>query len=240
MRRIVVSVHDVAPGTLEDVRYLLRRLDAIGVGRRVLKVVPAATDGGLARHPDLLALLGEEVARGSETVVHGFTHRTADPLRGPWLRRSRARLFAPAAAEFLSVDRDEGLLRLRAGRAALLQAGLPADGFCAPAWLEPSWLEGACAQAGFRYLVGMASLRPAGGGRRRLTPWFGYMGASVGQERLVGLGNQVCRAAAGRLRLIKVFLHPQGARTSPACERVLRAIPRLGAGRELCTYGELV
>ena len=65
MQRMVVSVHDVAPGTLEEVRYLLRRLDAIGVGRRVLKVVPAATDGGLAGNPELLALLGEEVALGS-------------------------------------------------------------------------------------------------------------------------------------------------------------------------------
>jgi predicted deacetylase len=238
MQRVVVAIHDVAPSRVEEVRYLLRRLDTMGVERRVLKVIPAA-DGGLERHPELLALLREEVAKGSETLVHGYTHRVAGRLRGPLRRRIRGRLFAPAASEFLSLDPEEGRARLLAGRAHLLEAGLKADGFCAPAWLEPRWLERACVEAGFRYLVRMAWLRSLGSRRRRLTPWFGYMGAPPGQERLVTLANLALLRVAGRLPLIKIFLHPSNAPSSPDCERVLRTIPRLCAGREVCTYGQL-
>lgn len=241
MRRVVVSIHDVAPGTLEEVRYLLERLDGIGVRRRVLKVIPHDPEGGdLRRHDDLLATLGQEVRRGNETVVHGFTHRVEGRLRGPWLRTARARLFATEVAEFLSIDQDEAARRLRAGRAALLEAGLTADGFCAPAWLAPAWLDQACAQAGFRYVVRMASLAPVAGRRRKLTPWIGYLGASRVQERLVGAGNRACRLGSGLFPVIKVFLHPQGARGSPACDRVLGTLVRLTAGRTASTYADLI
>ena len=241
MQRVVVSIHDVSPRTLDDVRYLLGRLDAIGVRRRVLKVIPRDPErGDLGGHPDLLAALGDEVGRGSETIVHGFTHRVEGRLRGPWPRVARARLFAAGTAEFLSVDPGEAVGRLRAGRAALLQAGLTADGFCAPAWLAPAWLDRACAEAGFRYVVRMASLASCDGRRRRITPWIGYMGASPLQERLVALGNVACLAAARGFPVVKVFLHPQGARGSPACHRVLRTLARLSAGRTASTYGELI
>ncbi|HZS92008.1 MAG TPA: DUF2334 domain-containing protein, partial [Chloroflexota bacterium] len=140
-QRLVVSIHDVAPTFMEDVRYLLAALDAIEVRPRVLKVIPyfeqrddIRADAAFGR------LLASEAAAGSEIVLHGYTHRAAGPPRGPWARRLRAHFFAGAAAEFLSLDDAAMRARLAVGQAALEKLGLQARGFCAPAWLAPPHL----------------------------------------------------------------------------------------------------
>src|SRR5579875_1511025 len=121
---LVVSIHDVAPATLGDVRYLLDALDEMGARPRVLKVIPNADGHGDVRaYPALVRLLADEVAAGSEVLLHGYTHRAAGPLRGPWPRRLRARLFAGTAAEFLTLDIAATRERLDAGRQMLRDCG---------------------------------------------------------------------------------------------------------------------
>jgi len=234
--RLLIAVHDVAPAYLGEVRFLLRALDAIGAQPRVLKVIPEdlATDG------ELPALLLKEQAGGSEIVLHGYSHRTAGPLRGPWPLRVRARLFAPSDAEFLSLTAAETTERLRAGRERLAAANLAVTGFCAPAWLALPELPGVLRSLGFHYYVAMSTVVDLVVGRRVRTGWLGYMGSDKTQERLVGVANALTRVAAGRLPVIKVFLHPQGAVESAACRRVLAVIPQLMTGRRLVTYGQLV
>lgn len=238
--RVVVAVHDVEPRSIDEVRFLLHRLEVIGIHRRVLKVIPAslqAADGTECR--DLVNLLRDEVQRGGETLVHGLTHQTAGPLRGSLSAVIRARLFAPAAAEFLSIDEGEGERRLRAGRDLLNAADLPAHGFCAPAWLQPRWLDEACRRTGYAYVVSMARLHDLRSDRVRRMPWIGYLGASA-QEPLVHLGSAVLGVLGRHRPVLKVFLHPQGARQSAACERVLRALARIVSRREVVTYRELL
>ena len=95
---VVVSVHDIASPLTSEVCHLLAALDAIGARPRVLKVVPNA-DGtrDLRDDPALVRVLAAEVAAGSEVVLHGYTHRVAGPLRGPWSTCLRARHFAGMA-----------------------------------------------------------------------------------------------------------------------------------------------
>lgn len=235
-RRLVVAVHDVAPSSLEETRFLLAALDRIGARPRVLKVIPQH----LPEYPELLQLLRDEQAKASEVVLHGFTHRTSGRLRGPWPRRLRAAMFAPRDAEFLSLSATEMAERLDEGRELLRRASLLVTGFCAPAWLESPELHPMLRRAGFRYDVRMASLVDLATNRRILTDWIGYMGAGGLQERLVGIANAINRGAAPMFRVLKVFLHPQGARDSIACRRILDLIPVLMRSRTLTTYGQLV
>jgi hypothetical protein len=235
--RLVVSVHDVAPSTLGEVRWLLAALDRAGVGTRVLKVVPAEDGTGDLRNvPEFGPLLRDEVARGSEVVLHGFTHRTAGPLRGARWDRARARLFGPDAAEFLSIDEVTMRRRITDGTAILGDLGLRPHGFCAPGWLAAPQLTGALREAGYRYDLRFGSVHDLARDRHLRVPGFGYMGAGSGQERLVGIEGALVRTAWSRAAFLRVFLHPQGAAASPACHHVLATLARLARQRPTATY----
>jgi predicted deacetylase len=238
---LIVAIHDVATSTLGEVEWLLERLDAVGVERRVLKVIPA--DRASADEAPLVDRLRREAGIGSEIVLHGWAHHVGGPLRGSFRDRLRARLFAGDAAELLSLPDDEVRRRVAAGRDWLGGHGLAAAGFCPPGWLATDALPHALREAGFRYLVTLRGLRDL---RRRRTVTLlprGYMGAAATQERLVRVGEAVLSRplrALLRAPAHRFFLHPQGARTSPDCARALLAIARVAREHQPGTYAELL
>ena len=174
-RRIIVSVHDIAPSTAPEVRWLLGELDRMGIRRRVLKVIPnEAGVGDIRADLNLVNLLRDEVAAGSEIVLHGYTHRSAGPPVGNPLLRLGVRIFAPNDSEFATLRRRESARRLALGRDVLGELGLAPMGFCPPAWMAPSTLEGDLADAGFRYIVRIAAVGDVVAGRRHWIPAVGY------------------------------------------------------------------
>lgn len=235
----MISIHDVAPPHLEGVRALLQALDALGARPRVLKVVPnLAHRWPLRQDPALVQLLREEVASGSEVVLHGYTHRTQGRLQGSLPARLRARWFAPRDAEFLSLSQEEAERRLRAGLRELQEVGLVPVGFCAPAWLAPAWLGPILRRVSLRYSVTMGALHDLATGRRVWTPWFGAVGASGVHEFLVHLGGTLGSGLARTdYPVVKAFFHPQGAHTwGPQLARLRRAL----RSRQPTTYRALV
>jgi predicted deacetylase len=239
---LIVAIHDVAPSTLGEVEWLLRRLDALGVDRRVLKVVPA--EPGAGDDAPLVALLRREAERGSEIVLHGWTHRADAPPRGGSLAdRLRARAFAAEAAELLALPDDEVRHRVAAGCDWLARHGLSAVGYCPPGWLATDGLIPALGDAGFRYLVTLRGLRDL---RRRRTitlPPEGYMGAGAVQERLVRLGGTVLSRPLRVLLRVpahRVFLHPQAASRSAACAAALTRLARIARDHRPIVYADLL
>lgn len=226
-RQVLVSVHDVAPRYLEEIRWLLGELDAIGARPRSLLVIPRHEGrDDLRQASTLRALLEEEVERGSEIVLHGYTHARAGPWRGDPLTILRAAAFAREVAEFASLEWAEQRARLLAGREILAEAGFTTVGFCPPGWLHTGELPELMRELGFVYLVEMLFLVDVRDGRRLATPWFGFMGTGWLHERGAQLGARLLspwRAVAPRL---SVFLHPQGAPRSPTCRQVLRSLAR--------------
>jgi len=239
--KLIVSVHDVAPSHIEQVRYLLNRCDALGARPRVLKVIPNE-DGqcDIREYPDFVAMLRREQAAGSEIVLHGFTHRIARPVSGWGLTALRARLFAPTIAEFATLDDREMAQRLATGRQTLLDEGLDIQGFCAPGWLAGSGLVPQLRKCGLRYCVSMLTLLDISTGRRLLTPWSGYMGADATQERLIRLGSRACGILASHAPAAKIFFHPQGAQESPDCARAFTTLQDLLHTRRPVTYASLL
>jgi predicted deacetylase len=233
---LVVAIHDVTPECLDEIRFLINALDQFVARPRVFKVVPQHLPESL----DLVALLREEQERGSEIVMHGFTHETSGRLRGPLPGRLRARIFAPRAAEFISLSPADMEARLRAGREIFSTAGLRIRGFCAPGWLGSPELRAALRGTGFGYEVTMTRVIDLQAGRGIATAWIGYMGAGAVQEQFVGVADGLNLLTAPLYRVLKVFLHPQHARSSSACRRILDVIPTLMRDRSLVTYGQLI
>jgi len=240
-RKIVIAIHDVTPSLAPEVRYLLDACDAMGARPLTLKVIPNEDDrNDIREYPEFARMLAREAAAGSEIVLHGYTHRVAHPIRGLGPRQVRGRLFAPTAAEFLTLDRRQTRERLLAGRGILQDAGLDPRGFCAPGWLASSRLPRQLRQCGFQYYVSMLAVHDLIDGRRAWTPWIGYMGAGPVQERLVRLGGYAWAPVPRVAPVLKVFLHPQGARQSADCARLLQRLPRLIGNRRIVSYGSLV
>lgn len=242
---LIVAVHDVAPSTLPQASWLLARLDDAGVERRVIKAIPAEPGG--ADPAPFEDLVRSEAARGSEVVLHGWTHRAGARYRGSAIDRVRARLFAADAAEFLTLTPSEMRSRLDAGRAWLDRLGLAARGFCPPAWLAAPGLAAAARAAGFRYVLTLRGLRdlspPPGTASRIDLPATGYMATGAVQEALLRLGGAILfRPLAVLLEApaVRIYLHPHGASSSPDCARVLREIELLARTRRAGTYAELL
>jgi predicted deacetylase len=240
-RQIVIAIHDVAPSLAAEVHYLLDACDAMGARPLVLKVIPNEDGRNDIRDDSEFArLLAREAAVGSEIVLHGYTHRVAHPIRGFGLRQVRGRLFASTAAEFLTLDDRQTRERLLAGRRILRDVGLDPRGFCAPGWLASPYLPRQLQDCGFHYYVSMMAVHDVIAGRQVWTPWMGYMGGGPAQERLVRLGGQAWATVTRTAPVLKVFLHPQGARRSADCARILRLIPRLIENRRIVSYESLI
>jgi len=242
---LVVAVHDIAPSTLPEVRWLLARLDELGIVPRVLKVIPRASEADdVRRHPELLAVLAADVEQGSEVVVHGLTHRLAPGaiVGGRPLDRLRARLFAGSAAEFLGLDDEAAAAAVVEARATVEGAGFDPVGFCAPGWLARPSLSAILRRCGFRYACWFGSVEDLRTGERLRAPAWGYMGTGGPTETLVGLEGWLVRTVWRRLLPgpVRIFLHPQGAPRSAACAATLRAIGRLRPSLRPTTYRELL
>jgi predicted deacetylase len=240
-RFLVVSVHDVASSNGADVRWLLEQLDRLGVGRRVLMVVPRwKSRERLADDPALVDLLAAEARRGSEIVVHGLTHAARGRFLGAWTQRVRARLFAPRDAEFATLTRDAAAAAAETARADLAAVGLTARGFCPPGWIGGPGLDVALNAHDFDYSIWFAGLTDLRRGRHVRAPAIGYMGAGRGQERLVSLDNWLVTGWPLPARVLRVYLHPQGSRRAPECAAILRRLPGLAGERTLATYADVL
>ncbi len=242
MAWVVVCVHDVCPSQREGVRWLLEALDGLGAVPRVLLVVPE--EGGsasIAEDPDVVRWLWEEHKRGSEVVLHGYTHRTAGALRGSVLTRWRARWFAPHDAEFASLSETEMEARIRAGRRMLEALGVHVHGFCPPGWLWAPELPGVLRRLGFRYLLGMGTLLDLRAGRKQRIPWLGDGGVGGVHEVLLGLGSLAGLALAHLpLPAVTVFFHPQRVFHSSVARARLMQLSRLLRRRRPTTYHDLL
>lgn len=240
-RRLVVELHDVAPPFEAEIREQLRLLDAIGVQRYVLLVVPNWHGAyPLNDYPTFAALLQSRVAAGSELALHGLTHRRRGPVRSSLLDRWRARAFAGDHAEFLTMTRIQAREAVDEGMRVIDEAALPAPtAFCAPAWLLS--LEGSegVRDAGLGRVVGMLNLVNTSEHRRHVWPAFGYMGAGRRQELGVQAMNGLVVPAAGCIGRARAYLHPQHIER-PSHARVVRCLEKmLHAGWTTVTYEEL-
>ncbi len=240
-RRVLVAVHDVAPEWVEEVRWLLARLDELRARPRCLFVIPNHRGTqDVRQHRGLIETLRSEVGAGSEVVLHGYTHRTGGPPVGSAATRARALAFARDAAEFATIGVEEQRQRLSRGVRALQELGLDISTFCPPGWLHTPELPGLLREARIRGLVEMLWLMDAEREERLMVPWTGYVGAGGVNEGLAALGSALLSPLRARSRAVTVFLHPQRARSSAACARALRILERMLRDRRPVTYRELL
>jgi predicted deacetylase len=204
---MVISLHDVHPGSLFRVKQQVRELESWGAHHFSLLVVPWFHGEVQAKEDDALAdWLREREALGDEIVLHGWKHWR----EGDYARRGNlfwTRFYTANEAEFLDVDAAWARERLGAGREMLRGMGLSVDGFIAPAWLlgDAAWDE--VRAAGFRYTTTVRGVRRSDGSwwRSQSLCWS----ARAAWRRQVSLfWNWILWRDLARGNLMRVSLHP--------------------------------
>lgn len=134
---LVVSIHDVCPGTREATEKMLSDLARAGVERASLLVIPnrhrrdpAFADAGFCRW------LREKAGQGHELVLHGYYHQRMAREEPRGYQRWMARHYTAGEGEFYDNSEEEARAGLERGLLEMSTAlGRAPEGFIAPAWL---------------------------------------------------------------------------------------------------------
>lgn len=153
--RLLVSLHDVSPLTLDACRDAIAVLRDAGIPVSALTVLVVPFHEArvpLDGHPATIELLRELADQGATLVAHGYTHRMVGQPRTPiaWLV---ARWFARGEGEFAACSAAEAERRLALAAAIFARAQLDARllGFVPPAWLLSRGAAAAVGARGFAF-----------------------------------------------------------------------------------------
>lgn len=123
-----LSIHDVAPHTLDPVREMLAVLREAGIDRVMLLVIP-----GAPWQPEELEQLRNWAGQGHVLAGHGDTHH-ADRI-DTFFHKLHAKLLSRDVAEHLSRSEDEIADLMLRNHAWFARHGLPAPThYVPPAW----------------------------------------------------------------------------------------------------------
>ena len=202
-RRAIVTLHDVAPHTLDACHEALAVLRSYGVRPVTLLVVPGA--GWTDRHLEDLHALADD---GYPLAGHGWSHRAPPPAT---LRhRVHAALISRDEAEHLSRSNTE--LRGLVTRCAhwFSEAGFETPEFYVP----PAWALGRLSRADlselpFRYYETLTGIHDVRADAFRLLPLVGYLADTRARATSLRALNAFNRAAAVLMRRpLRLSVHP--------------------------------
>jgi predicted deacetylase len=246
---LTVEIHDISPAVETEVHAIRTALADIGIERLTLLVVPRYLDEqgrswDLRQSTRLMDWLRQEQTRGSDIVLHGFTHRA--PGRPPaGLQNTFFHyLFARGCAEFAHLNAAEAARRLRQGRRILRQCGLRAQGFIAPAWLQSPQAIGAVAGQGFDFTAFFNKIMMFSQerlpGRCIETPVLTFDAA----DPLIDVGKRAFMRAleffARTAPLVRVAFHPIDVYGKRPVLHILSRLKQLLELRRHTTYAEIL
>lgn len=151
MKSLIISLHDVAPGSFEMARRWMEQLHERNLPVSML-VIPGPWAGGdLATDGPFQTWLQQVSRFRHEIVLHGFSHQAKFhfPVR-PWKVASGC-VLARGCEEFWAINHSEARQRITNGLAVLSRLGYAPSGFIAPGWLASHEAIEAMRELGFEY-----------------------------------------------------------------------------------------
>ena len=209
-KRLIASIHDVHPGSLDAVERLAAQFERHLRGPRyAMLVVPDHWGRNAMRgNAAFAARLRDWADRGVEMFVHGWFHQDRSDHAG--MAALKARHMTANEGEFLGLDQAEAARRMADGKALVEDAiGRPVVGFIAPAWLYGPGAMRALEDSGFALAEDhMKVWRPASGevvARGPVITWASRSGPRTASSLLAAaLG----RTLLGPLQTVRVAVHP--------------------------------
>jgi predicted deacetylase len=208
MKKLIVSIHDVHPGSFDAARNQVEFCEALGVRRFSILVVPDFHMGlPFETSPSLVKWLQSRQKLGDEIVLHGLYHYNDAAASSPrlWFWN---RLYTTREAEFLDLDFKAARFRIRYGRQRLQWTGLDPVGFVAPAWLMNQHAMRAVFDAGMSYTTTAGSVVAASG--RIISSQSLCYSARARWRQVASLAwNSTLWRAKRNHRIVRLSLHPR-------------------------------
>lgn len=240
---MLVAIHDVTPAWATETRLLWKLCREVGITPALFVVPSWHGRWQLLRYPSFVNWVRECQQSGAELFLHGERH---DEEGLPRTMRDRWRALGQTAreGEFLTLGRDDALLRIARGLGLLRALDLKPIGFVPPAWLAHDWTHDVVREVGLHVSEDITGIRihDAGAGRsiRRRAQAVRWSSRSAWRAHLshaVSLWHYRRRHAHG---LIRLALHPQDLSHPVTALSVRIALRRWSAACPTLRYRELM
>ena len=202
-RRAIVTLHDVAPNTLDDCRATLALLRARGAAPVTLLVVP-----GTGWTTDALGTLRGFLHDGCLLAGHGWTHQA--PVPATTYHRVHSLVISRNEGEHLSRSQSELRALVRRCAQWFPDVGLEKpDFYVPPAWAMGKLTPADLAELPFRYYETLTGIRDADTGRFRLMPLVGYLADTRARALALTVINGFNHMATRVMRRpLRISIHP--------------------------------
>lgn len=240
-RRLIVSIHDVAPVFEAETETLNALAERITGRPPAMLVVPDHWKGGAIRQGDAFARrLRDWAGGGTEIVLHGWSHRD-EARHERRADRFRARHMTAGEGEFLGLSTEEARDRLKRGRDLLEDiTGRPIRAFVAPAWLYGEGARAALGECGFALAEDhMRVWNPATGQRLAGGPVISWASRSPGRIASSLLFARAAPILLARQELVRIALHPGDAHVPSLMRSIERTLTHFAQRREAVRYADL-
>jgi predicted deacetylase len=148
-RTLIVSLHDLHPGSLNLIQHQTEWLTSLGVTQYSILAVPHFHHiKKLAESEETVSWLNNQVTKKQDIVLHGLYHDRIDQKSGSFFY---TKFYTANEAEFLDLADSEFLNRVQQGRSLWMEKKWPLHGFIAPAWLMPTQQDRILSELNFDY-----------------------------------------------------------------------------------------
>lgn len=241
MRSLIVSLHDVAPGSFAASRKWMELFDTQKIAVSML-VIPGSWSGAsLSEDVPFQNWLKDVVKNKHEIVLHGYSHQARIKLPFRPIKTLSGAVLARGCEEFWTLSQDEAQVRLKSGLAVLGELGFKPCGFIAPGWLSSKETVSALRSMSFGYTNSHFFVRDLARDKKFFAPVV-CQRTGAASSRLVLRLTQILANVLGFLRLpIRVAVHPDDLCDPVIRAGIMRIIDRaLAQGYESVTYEKFV
>lgn len=228
-KRLLVTVHDVSPKHMDRLRTIDSLLQDNGIEAKYgMLVVPNFwNDWAIEDHPDFCAWLRSREEAGVEMILHGFYHRDLSAHLS-LTTAFKAAVMTAREGEFLGLDHDTAVSRIRDGQAILGKVLQKAPkGFIAPAWLYGEGAHSALKATGIPFAEDhMKVWNPVTGQLLSRSPVISYASRSLARIASSLAWSRIAPFALHAARDVRIAIHPHDVDV-PSLVREMKRLIRL-------------
>lgn len=236
-RALIVSIHDVSPGTRARTDEILAALGRRNVRECSLLVVPDYHGEGLfTADQQFVTWLQHQTAHGHEIVMHGYTHQRRRKKSEGLIKRLVTRFYTAGEGEFYDLTEEAALERLTRAQSLFRSIGVNPRGFIAPAWLLGRAAERAVRQTGFEYTTRLGTVTDYVSGRISRSQSLVWSVRSPWRIKTSLRWNASLCERLKRNPVLRVGIHPPDFDHPEVRGQILQIVKRVSFDRLPMTY----
>ena len=241
-KRLIASIHDVHPGSVDAVEQLAAMFERhLGGSRYAMLVVPDHWGANpVIGNIGFKTRLRAWADAGIEMFVHGWFHQDRASHTG--VAAFKAKHMTASEGEFLGLPESEAARRMREGKALVEDTiGRPVAGFIAPAWLYGPGAMAALEDSGFALAEDhMKVWRPASGDVVAKGPVITWASRSTARTASSLMAAALGRTFLGPLKTVRVAVHPGDVTKRTIVDSIDATLSAFASRRTVARYADLL